>query len=65
MIAATAETWSAQRVARAIVDGIKKKSLIAPRLEMTVLARLHSLLAPGLNWYFERIVTKIRSSQKL
>ena len=60
-ITGTAGTWSAQKVAIEIVRGIEKKSFaIAPGLEMTLLGRLHSLLAPGLNWYFDRIVAKVR-----
>ena len=61
MMTGTAKTWSAVCVAREIVYGIKKKSFaIAPGLEMTVLARLHSLIAPGINRYFDQIVTKVR-----
>ncbi len=59
-IAGTAKTWSAQGVAREIVRGIEKQSFaIAPGLEMTLLERLHSLIAPGLNWYFDRIAAKV------
>lgn len=61
-IAGTAKTWSAQRVADEIVRGIKNKTFaIAPGTEMTILARLHSLIAPGLNQYFDRIVAKVSS----
>ncbi|MGK7916832.1 MAG: SDR family oxidoreductase [Prochloraceae cyanobacterium] len=61
MITGTAQTWSAENVAREIVRGIEKKSFaIAPGLEMSLLEKLHSLLSPVLNWYFERIVAKIR-----
>ncbi|MGK7874687.1 MAG: SDR family oxidoreductase [Xenococcaceae cyanobacterium] len=61
LITGTAKTWSAEDVASEIVRGIEKKFFaIAPGLEMTLLGRLHSLLAPGLNWYFDRIVTKVR-----
>jgi 3-dehydrosphinganine reductase len=61
-ITATAETWSAAGVALAIVKGVQKQAFtIAPGTEMTVLTRLHSLLAPGLNWYFDRLVSKVRS----
>jgi len=62
-ITATAQTWSADRMATAIVTGIEKKAfVIAPGQEMSVLARLHSLIAPGLNWYFDRIVRQVRSA---
>lgn len=61
-ITATAKTWSAEGVARQIVRGIeKRKFVIAPGLEMTLLARLHSLLGPALNWHFDGIVARTRS----
>lgn len=60
-ITATAQTWSAAAVAQAIVTGMEKRSfIITPGQEMTVLAWLHSLMAPGLNWYFDRIVAQTR-----
>ncbi len=60
MITGTAKTWSAEKVALEIVQGIKKKSFaITPGLEMTFLSRFHSLLAPGINWYMDRIISKI------
>ena len=60
-ITGTAKTWSAEAVAQEIVRGIYKKSfMITPGLEMSVLGKLHSLLAPGLNWYFDRIVAKVQ-----
>lgn len=60
-ITATAKTWSAAAVAQEILTGMDKRSfVIAPGQEMSVLARLHSLIAPGLNWYFDRIVTQTR-----
>jgi 3-dehydrosphinganine reductase len=60
-ITATAEMWTADGVAAAIWKGIEKKAfVIAPGQEMTVLARLHSLIGPGLNWYFDRIVADYR-----
>ncbi|MGF1480209.1 MAG: SDR family oxidoreductase [Cyanophyceae cyanobacterium] len=62
-ITATAATWSAENVAQEILKGVYKRSfMITPGLEMTALGRLHSLLAPGLNWYFDRLVTKVRRS---
>jgi len=60
-ITATADMWTADGVAREIVRGIEKKSFaIAPGLEITLLNRLHSVLGPAINWYFDRIVTKTR-----
>jgi 3-dehydrosphinganine reductase len=61
MISATAKTWSADSVARTIVLGIRRGAFtIAPGMEMTLLARLHSVVAPGLNWYFDRLVAQAR-----
>lgn len=61
LITGTAKVWTAQAVACEIVRGIeKKKFAIAPGSEMAILGRLHSLLLPGLNWYFDRIVEKSR-----
>ncbi|MFN6487314.1 MULTISPECIES: SDR family oxidoreductase [unclassified Nostoc] len=60
LITSSAETWSAEGVARMIVRGIYRGEFaITPGWEMTLLARLHSLLAPALNWYFDHLVTKI------
>jgi 3-dehydrosphinganine reductase len=61
LITGTAKTWSAESVAREIIQGIEKKSFtITPSSEMTILGRFHSLLLPGLNWYFDRLVTKVK-----
>ena len=60
-ITGTAKMWSAEGVAKAIVKGIKKKAFtITPGMEMTLLARWHSLIAPGINWYFDRLAAKVR-----
>jgi 3-dehydrosphinganine reductase len=64
-ITASAETWSAENVAIAIVKGIEKKQFaIAPSTEMSILHKLHSLLNPLLNWQFDQIVTKVRVGRK-
>lgn len=61
-ITASAEMWQPEDVAQEIVKGIKHQTfVVAPGLEMGLLAKLHSVLAPGLNWYFDRIVTQTRS----
>ncbi|NEO72478.1 MAG: SDR family oxidoreductase [Moorea sp. SIO3H5] len=61
MITGSAEMWSATAVADQIVRGIEKKQFgIMPGFEMSLLGRFHSLLAPGLNWYFDRIVAGTR-----
>ena len=57
-ITAMAKTWSPEDVASEIVKGIQHQSFaIAPGLEMNLLARLHSLILPQINWYFERIIS--------
>lgn len=64
-ITASAETWSAENVAIAIVKGIEKKQFaIAPGTEMSILHQLHSLLNPVLNWQFDQIVAKVRAGKK-
>ncbi len=63
-ITATAKMWTAAGVAQEIVRGIERNAFaIAPGLEISLLNRLHSVLGPGINWYFDRIVAKTR--QKL
>ena len=60
-IAATAKTWSPENVAIEIVKGMqKKKFAIAPGLEMSILAKLHSLILPQIHWFFERIISKLK-----
>jgi 3-dehydrosphinganine reductase len=64
-IAATAQVWSAADVARVILQGIQKQQFaITPGLEMGVLARLHSLLGPSLNWYFDRLVAQTPTQKR-
>ena len=54
-----AQLLSADQVANAIVRGVQsQKFLITPGLEMTVLGRLHSLITPLLNRYFDGIIAK-------
>jgi 3-dehydrosphinganine reductase len=58
-ITATATTWTADAVADAIIRGVEQKAFeITPGLEMTLLAKLHSAIAPGFRWYCDRIVSK-------
>ena len=58
-ITATAKTWSSEAVAKQIVCGIEKNQFaIAPGLELTILNRFHSLLAPAIDWYFDSIINK-------
>ncbi len=64
-ITASAQTVSAEFVANAILQGIRQGSfIIAPGLEMSLLARLHSLISPALQWYFDRITSEMQTNQK-
>jgi 3-dehydrosphinganine reductase len=59
LITATAQTWSAEAVADVVIRGIQKKSfVITPGLEMSLLAKFHSLIAPVFQWYCDRLVAK-------
>jgi 3-dehydrosphinganine reductase len=59
-ITATAKTWTAEAVADAIIRGVEQKAFeITPGLEMTLLAKLHSAIAPGFRWYCDRIVERV------
>jgi 3-dehydrosphinganine reductase len=54
----------AETVAQAILRGVEQRAFtIAPGLQMTLLVRLHSMLAPVLNWYFDRIVRRCETQQ--
>jgi 3-dehydrosphinganine reductase len=65
MITGTARTWTAESVAQEIIQGINKRTFaIAPGLEIKALNRLHSLLFPLLNWYFDRLVIKSKKQSK-
>ena len=58
-ITESAQTWTAEGVAKIIVRGIKHQTFaIAPGWEMNVLHRWHSLLTPVLNWYFDRLANQ-------
>lgn len=64
IITGTAKTWHPEEVARQIVAGIENKLFaITPGLEMTILGRFYSLLSPLLNWYFDRIIAKIKGNK--
>ncbi len=60
----TTTTWSPEAVAQQIIRAIiTNRFIIAPGIEMTVLDRLHSILRPLLNWYFDRIVDNYKRNK--
>ncbi|MBE9041462.1 SDR family oxidoreductase [Oscillatoriales cyanobacterium LEGE 11467] len=62
-ITQSAETWQPEDVAREILRGVLNKSFaITPGLEMSLLQRLHSAIAPGLYWYLDRLAANARSN---
>lgn len=66
LITQSAQTMTAEQVATKILQGITRQAfVITPGLEMTLLMRLHSLFAPLLQWYFDRIVRKWQKTKKL
>ncbi|MFN6566002.1 SDR family oxidoreductase [Dendronalium sp. ChiSLP03b] len=61
LITQSAQTMTAEKVAFDILLGIKRKAfVITPGIEMSLLMRFHSLFAPILQWYFDRIVRRSR-----
>ena len=64
-ITATAKTWSAEAVANAVIHGVEQKAFeITPGLEMTLLAKFYSVIAPGFRWYCDLIVAKVSKLSK-
>ena len=62
-ITATAKAWTAEAVAQQIITGVERgRFAITPGTELTILNRLHSLISPLLNWYFDRIVRQINNN---
>ena len=56
-ITATAKTWQAVDVARVTLSGMERgRFVISPGVEISLLVRLHSLILPLLNRYFDGIV---------
>jgi 3-dehydrosphinganine reductase len=66
LITQSAQMMTAEQVANEILQGIQRKAfVITPGLEMSLLMRLHSLISPLLQWYFDTIVMKFHNSKKL
>ncbi|MBL1177009.1 SDR family oxidoreductase [Pantanalinema sp. GBBB05] len=62
-ITASAQTITADHAARAILQGVERQAFsISPGMEMSLLMRFHSLCSPLLQWYFDRIVMRVRSN---
>lgn len=57
----SAQMMTAEQVAQEILQGIRRKAFtITPGLEMSLLMRLHSVVSPILQWYFDGLVKKSR-----
>ncbi len=53
--------WTAEAVARVTLAGVQRgRFAITPGFQLTALAWLHSVIAPVLNWSFDRIARKAR-----
>ncbi|MGV2828345.1 SDR family oxidoreductase [Myxosarcina sp. GI1(2024)] len=64
MITETAATWTAAAVAAEILQGIETgRAAIAPGSIMRLLHRFHSLIAPILNWSFDRAIKRLGSER--
>ncbi|MEH1944210.1 MAG: SDR family oxidoreductase [Nostoc sp.] len=62
LITQSAQILTAEKVAFDILLGVKRKVfVITPGIEMTLLLRFHSLFAPILQWYFDRLVWRSRN----
>jgi 3-dehydrosphinganine reductase len=59
-IAGSGGLLSAETVAQTMMRRIERGAfVIAPGTQMALLARLHSLLLPLLNWHFDRIIRRV------
>ncbi len=53
--------WTAEAVAQVTLAGVQRgRFAITPGFQLTALAWLHSVLAPVLNWSFDRVARKAR-----
>ena len=61
-ITAAGGLWTAESVARATLQGFAKgRFTVTPGFQLTMLAWFHSVLAPLLNWSFDRTARKARA----
>ena len=60
-LTAAAGLWTADAVARATLDGLRRRRFaVTPGLQLTALGWLHSLIAPLLRRSFDRTVARVR-----
>ncbi len=64
-ITAKAGLWSPANVAKLTLTGLKRgRFSITPGVSLSLLAWLHSLLAPALYWYFDHTAKKARAKSE-
>lgn len=60
-LTAAAGLWSADAVARAVLDGVARRQFsVTPGFQLTALGWLHSLAAPLLRWRFDRAAARAK-----
>jgi len=60
-LTAAAGLWSADAVARATLDGVRRgRFAVTPGFQLTALSWLHSLIAPVLRWSFDRTAARAK-----
>lgn len=62
-LTSSATLWEPMDVANVILKGVaKKRFAITPGVEISLLNRLQSLIAPVLHWYFDRLVKQVKQT---
>ncbi len=57
--------WTADAVARVTLDAVRRgRFVVTPGLQLTALAWLHSLFAPVIHWWFDRVARQARQRSK-